>query len=163
MTTNEATETKKAKAAQSGAKAATSAPVSAPNALDAHTLADLAGAYLANLEAKGASLMTRASYQNDLKLALRELGEKTKISALTSRKIQTFFESDVVTKTKGGKAKAMPTILKTRRVLRLALMWAQEAGWVAEAPIPDKYCRRRGGTKKTQPKKERSKDTAAKA
>ncbi len=80
-------------------KEATSAPVSAPKAEEAHTLADLTAAYLAALEDKGTSLMTRASYQNDLKLALRELCEKTKVSALTARRVQNFFESDEVTKT----------------------------------------------------------------
>ncbi len=140
-------EAKKAETAPSGKKAATSAPVSAPKAEGGHTLADLAGAYLAALEARGTSIMTRASYENDLKLALRELGEKTKVSAVTARKVQNFFESDVVTKTKGGKAKAQPTVLKTRRVLRMALCWAQEQGWITEAPIPEAY-QRKMSTKK---------------
>ena len=42
-----------------------------------------------------------------------------------------------------GKAKAEPTVLKTRRVLRLALVWAQEQGWIAEAPIPEAYRQRK--------------------
>ncbi len=144
MTTKEA---KNPESAQSGKKDATSGPVSAPKAQDGHTLADLSGAYLAHLEAKGTSIMTRASYEADLNVALKALGEKTKVSTLTTRKVQNFFESDVVTKTRAGKAKAMPTILKTRRVLRLALVWATEQGWVAEAPIPEAYQRRKGRKK----------------
>jgi hypothetical protein len=143
MTTKEATETKKAKATKSGKKGATTAPVLAPETEVGHTLADLSAAYLAALEAKGTSIMTRASYQADLGVALKTLGETTKVSAITARKVQNFFESDVVVKTRTGKAKAMPTILKTRRVLRLALVWANEAGWIAEAPIPEAYQRQR--------------------
>ena len=146
-------------------KAATSAHVSAPKAEEAQSLADLSGAYLAALEDKGTSLMTRASYQNDLKLALKALGEKTRVAALTALKVENFFESDVVTKTKTGKAKAQPTVLKTRRVLRLALVWAQEQGWIREAPIPEAYQRRQGRKKKAEdePKKGSGKAKQAKA
>ena len=49
-------------------KSATTAPVSAPKSEANHTLADLAAAYLAALEAKGTSIMTRASYEADLKV-----------------------------------------------------------------------------------------------
>ena len=128
-------------------KDATSAPVSAPKGDAAHTLADLATAYLAALETKGTSIMTRASYEADLKVALKALGEKTTVTALTPRRVGNFFESDEVTKTKGGRAKATPTILKTRRVLRLALVWAQEQRWITEAPIPEAYQRRKGKKK----------------
>jgi site-specific recombinase XerD len=108
----------------------------------AHTLADLSQGYLAHLEQRGMSLMSRASYENDLKLALRELGEKTKLAALTQKKVQNYFESTAVCQTRAGRAKAAPTIAKARRVLRLSLCWAQEAGWIAEAPIPERYRRK---------------------
>jgi hypothetical protein len=39
--------------------------------------------------------------------------------------------------TRTGVAKAAPTFKKTRRVLRLALVWAQEAGLVEKAPLPE--------------------------
>ena len=142
------TETSKStKADPNAKKAATSAPVSAEKGEAAHTLADLASAYLAALEAKGTSIMTRASYAADLAVALKALGEKAKVSTLTARKVGNFFESDTVTKTRTGKAKAMPTILKTRRVLRLALVWAQEAGWITEVAVPEAYQRRKGKKK----------------
>ena len=151
-TTKTAKSSKTSKSTTTDSKAkkdGTTAPVSAPEAEGGHTLADLSAAYLAALEAKGTSIMTRASYQADLGVALKSLGEKTKVSTLTARKVQNFFESDEVTKTKAGKAKAQPTVLKTRRVLRLALVWAQEEGWIAESPIPEAYrgkrSKKRGG------------------
>lgn len=75
-----------------------------------HTLKDLALAYLGHLEKRGTSLMTRATYNSDLALAMGVLGEGTKLSALTPRKIQSFYECDQVTKTRAGKGKAQPTM-----------------------------------------------------
>ena len=45
-----------------------------------------------------------------------------------------FFESDAVTKTRKGRAKAKPTVDKTRRVLRLALEWAAARKLIEAAP-----------------------------
>ncbi len=118
-----------------------------PETPGAVTMAALAEGYIAHLEAKGTSIMTRASYENDLKLALRELGERTKLTALSKKRVENYFESNAVCQTRTGRAKAAPTIAKTRRVLRLALVWAQEQGLVAEAPIPEAY-QSRGGEKK---------------
>jgi hypothetical protein len=40
-------------------------------------------------------------------------------------------------RTKSGVEKAPPTFKKTRRVLRLALVWAQDAGLIETAPLPE--------------------------
>jgi hypothetical protein len=48
-----------------------------------------------------------------------------------------YFTSDRVMKTRTGVEKAPPTFKKTRRVLRLALVWAQDAGLVEKAPLPE--------------------------
>jgi hypothetical protein len=48
-----------------------------------------------------------------------------------------FFICDRVMKTKTGVAKARPTFEKTRRVLRQALVYAQEVGLVAKPPLPE--------------------------
>ncbi len=39
-------------------------------------------------------------------------------------------------KLKNGRPKAAPSYLKTQRVLRLALAWAETQGWLDRAPIP---------------------------
>ena len=41
-----------------------------------------------------------------------------------------------MTKTRAGKAKAKPGVDKTRRVLRLALVWTADSGLIKKAPIP---------------------------
>jgi hypothetical protein len=100
------------------------------------TLADVAAGYLAAIEKDDAGPGTISSYGMELKTALRELGENTLVADLTPERVQKYFESDAVMRKKNGEVKAQPTWAKTRRVLRLALCWAQDAGIVEVAPIP---------------------------
>jgi hypothetical protein len=101
------------------------------------TLEDLAGRYLAHLEEVGKSNGTLFSYKLELVLALDELGKDTKLADLTPARVLDYFVSDRVMRTKSGVEKAPPTFKKTRRVLRLALVWAQETGLVEKAPLPE--------------------------
>jgi len=138
---------KKAKAAdvQSGEAAAqvegaseapaesTDAPAKAEGAT---TLADLSAGYLKHLD-ESASPGTRMSYGLEMATALDELGAETALAALTPERVLEFFVSERVTRTKTGVEKAPPTIAKTRRVLRQALVWAQETGLIEKAPLPE--------------------------
>ncbi len=110
------------------------------------TMAALADRYIASLRDAGRGLGTQFSYQIDLAVAVRHLGAETDAAALTARKVENYFQSDAVTKTKSGRAKAQPGIDKTRRVLRLALVWAAEQGLLAEAPIPESAMPKRTAT-----------------
>jgi hypothetical protein len=101
------------------------------------TLEELAAKYLAHMEEIGKSNGTCFSYRLELITALDELGRDTKLADLTSTRVLTYFTSDRVMKTKTGVAKARPTFLKTQRVLRLALVWAQDAGLIEKAPLPE--------------------------
>ena len=101
------------------------------------TLADLAAAYLAHMESEGKSDGTIASYKMELKAAMAELGEETPLADLTPEKVEGFFKSKRVTKLRSGKNKSQLSIDKTRRVLRLALVWAENSGVIAKAPLPE--------------------------
>jgi len=101
------------------------------------TLGDLAQRYIKHLEGAGKSPGTCSSYTAELRLAIKEMGGDTKISGITPDQVAAFFESKVVTRLKSGRAKAKPSIDKTRRVLRLALVWAAEKKWIKSAPIPE--------------------------
>ena len=100
------------------------------------TLADLSAGYLTHLN-ETASPGTRMSYGLEMATALDELGAETLLSALTPERVLEFFVSERVTRTKTGVEKAPPTIAKTRRVLRQALVWAQETGLIEKAPLPE--------------------------
>ena len=101
------------------------------------TLKALADGYVRHLEEAGKSHGTIFSYQMELNLALGELGAETDAASLTEKQVAAYFASDAVTKTRKGRAKAKPTVDKTRRVLRLALGWAAAKGLIAAAPIPE--------------------------
>jgi hypothetical protein len=101
------------------------------------TLEDLAGKYLQHLEDAGKSNGTLFSYKLELVTALDEIGRETKLADLTPTRVLEYFNSDRVMKTRTGVQKARPTYLKTQRVLRLALQWAQDAGLVESAPVPE--------------------------
>ena len=101
------------------------------------TLEDLCARYIQHLDEAGKSQGTLFSYRLELTTALDELGKETPLSALTPARVLEYFTSDRVMKTRTGVAKARPTFLKTQRVLRLALVWAQETGLVEKAPLPE--------------------------
>jgi len=101
------------------------------------TLVDLCAAYATQMEEDGKSDGTIASYKMELKTAMAELGEETPLADLTPEKVEAFFKSKKVTKLRSGKNKSQLSIDKTRRVLRLALVWAEERGIVAKAPLPE--------------------------
>jgi hypothetical protein len=101
------------------------------------TLADLAAAYATQMENDGKSNGTIASYSMELKLAQDELGAETPLADLTADRVATFFNSKRVTKLRSGKQKSQLSIDKTRRVRRLALVWAAERGIISKAPIPE--------------------------
>ncbi len=119
--------------------AADAAPAETPRPAPAGslTMATLADRYIASLRDAGKGLGTQFSYQIDLAVAVRHFGAETDVATLTARKVENYFDSDAVTKTRTGKPKAKPGIDKTRRVLRLALVWAAEQGLIASAPIPE--------------------------
>jgi hypothetical protein len=101
------------------------------------TLADVSAAYLAHMEDAGKSNATIASYGMELRTAMTELGEETPVADLTVDRVQEYFTCKRVTKLRSGKAKSQLSIDKTRRVLRLALVWAAERGIISKAPIPE--------------------------
>jgi len=101
------------------------------------TLADLAAAYTVQMENDGKSAGTIASYGMELRVAQDELGEGTALADLTPERVGEFYACKRVTRLRSGKNKSQLSIDKTRRVLRLALVWAAERGIVAKAPIPE--------------------------
>jgi hypothetical protein len=114
------------------------APPKARRATNAPTMAQLAEGYLEHLAAVGKSRATVSSYGTDIDVAVAHFGAETSAGDLTPEAVAAYFASDVVTKTRKGRGKAEPTILKTRRVLRLALVWAASEGLIPEAPLPAK-------------------------
>ena len=105
---------------------------------DVPTLAHLSESYLAAIRLNGRTGGTAASYENDLKVALKHFGADTDIRALNPTSVGEFFDSPAVTTRRNGDPKNPVSVAKTRRILRLALVWAVESGWIDVAPLPPK-------------------------
>jgi hypothetical protein len=135
VTESIATETPASASEPAPKKKSKKAKVSAP--ITGITLEDLAARYLAHMEEIGKSNGTCFSYRLELITALDELGKDMKLADLSPTRVLEFFTCDRVMKTRTGVAKARPTFLKTQRVLRLALVWAQDAGIIEKAPLPE--------------------------
>jgi hypothetical protein len=101
-------------------------------------LGQLTERYIKWMEDMGKSIGTQFSYRMEMKMAESELGATTLVSSLTADDIDRFNNSARVTKLKSGKPKAQPSIDKSRRVLRLALAYAEQEGLIAKSPIPAK-------------------------
>lgn len=97
-------------------------------------LAAIATDWLAHLKATGTSASTLASYEADLGYATSHFGSMDHPGMWTESDIATFEASAKVTCTKSGKPKAKPTIMKTCRVLRLAVTWAFETKRIKSTP-----------------------------
>ena len=47
-----------------------------------------------------------------------------------------FFKSDALLKLPNGRERSAPTVEKTKRVLRMFLIWAKETGRIDKLPLP---------------------------
>ena len=101
------------------------------------TLGDLVAAYLVHLEHEGRGQGTIFSYGIELRCACAELGVDTPLADITGEVVQGYFDCDRVTKTRAGTPKSAAGVAKTRRVLRLALVYAADRKWIPSAPIPE--------------------------
>ena len=96
------------------------------------TLKEIAARWLDHMRGLDKTPATVASYEGDLAIATAFFGEGSEVP--TKEQIAAFEVSDGVMKTRKGRAKANPTILKTRRALRLAITWAHASGLITTNP-----------------------------
>ena len=109
------------------------------------TIQDLFSAYINALPGQGKSASTAKSYAGDLTLAEKHLGSDSALSTLTMKATEEYFASDAVNLKRNGTPKNKITTDKIKRVFRLAMVWAEDEGFLKLSPIPT--------TKKEEPKK----------
>jgi len=100
------------------------------------TLQESVEQYLTYLTEIGKRPGTVATYGKDFELAIKHFGGDKKLDTFTVEEIAAFFETDLVNKLKSGKDRAQPTIIKTRRAIRMMFVWAQNSGFIKTLPIP---------------------------
>ncbi|TAH37726.1 MAG: hypothetical protein EYC70_07095 [Planctomycetota bacterium] len=108
----------------------------APTVPPSATLQDISKGYLGSLEEAGGSESTLFGYRMELKRAMAVLGADTNLSDLSPEVVAAYFTSDRVTKSRAGKRLAPRSVAKTKRVFRLALVWAGAAALVPEEEQP---------------------------
>ncbi len=108
--------------------------------------------YLDYLKDMGKKPGTIASYGKDFDLAIEYFGEDRKLDSILLGHVGKFFKSDLVNKLKSGQNKAVPTIKKTKRAVRMMFTWAKDSGMIKTLPIPKNEIP--GNTGKAEPTEE---------
>lgn len=100
------------------------------------TLHQATQAYLAHLRSQGKKERTLYTYGKDFEQIEGFFGAERKLSAILTPHVGKFFKSDVLLKLRGGRERSQPTVEKTKRVLRMFLIWARETGRIDKLPLP---------------------------
>ena len=91
---------------------------------------DLARGYLKHLTRQGKKERTLYTYGKDLEQNEAFFGASRKLTGILAPHVGKFFRSDALLKLPSGKERSQPTVEKTKRVLRMFLIWAQETGQI---------------------------------
>ena len=100
------------------------------------TLHEAAKAYIEHLRTQGKMERTLYTYGKDFEQIETFFGAERKLTSILVPHVGKFFKSDALLKLPSGKKRAKPTVEKTKRVLRMFLIWAQETGRIDKLPLP---------------------------
>ncbi|HOO56475.1 MAG TPA: hypothetical protein PLN69_06615 [bacterium] len=92
--------------------------------------------FLEHLKEAGKNERTVAVYGRCLENAVTFFKADKQLGKLTPALVGQFFKSDAMTKKPNGKEKSEITITQGKRVFRMMLVWAAEAGHIADVPVP---------------------------
>ena len=100
------------------------------------TLHQATQAYLEHLRSQGKKERTLYTYGKDFEQIEGFFGSERKLSAILTPHVGKFFKSDFLLKLPSGRERSQPTVEKTKRVLRMFLIWARETGRIDKLPLP---------------------------
>jgi hypothetical protein len=100
------------------------------------TLHQATQAYLEHLRSQGKKERTLYTYGKDFEQIEGFFGSERKLSAILTPHVGKFFKSDALLKLPSGRERSQPTVEKTKRVLRMFLIWARETGRIDKLPLP---------------------------
>jgi len=92
------------------------------------TLHQATQAYLEHLRSQGKKERTLYTYGKDFEQIEGFFGSERKLSAILTPHVGKFFKSDALLKLPSGRERSQPTVEKTKRVLRMFLIWASSPG-----------------------------------
>ncbi|BBO89855.1 hypothetical protein [Desulfosarcina ovata] len=99
-------------------------------------LHEAAKAYIEHLRTQGKTERTLYTYGKDFEQIEAFFGAERKLTSILVPHVGKFFKSDALLKLQNGKERAKPTVDKTKRVLRMFLIWAKETGRIDKLPLP---------------------------
>ena len=120
------------------------------------TLHEAAQAYLAHLRSQGKKERTLYTYAKDFEQIEAFFGAERKLSTILTPHVGKFFKSDALLTLPNGKDRSRPTVEKTKRVLRMFLVWAKETGLIDTLPLPKDTPMGRSSTTRGQQDDERN-------
>jgi len=103
------------------------------------TLKEAAAAYVEHMRAQGQSSSTLGTIERTLRLLQDEMGEEKELAKILTVHVDKFFKSGTATMQPGrdgAKPRAAASILQIRRIVRMALVWWHEQGWIERLPLP---------------------------
>jgi len=100
------------------------------------TLHEAAKAYIEHLRTHGKTERTLYTYGKDFEQIEAFFGAERKLTSILTPHVGKFFKSDALLKLPSGKERAKPTVEKTKRVLRMFLIWAKDTGRIEKLPLP---------------------------
>ena len=100
------------------------------------TLKAEAQAYLKHLKGQGKSDRTLYTYGMDFRQMAAFFGEDRQLAKILPGHVGKFLKSDELLKMPSGKERAMPTVEKTKRVMRQFFIWCVDTGRLKKLPLP---------------------------
>lgn len=127
---------------------------------DRHTARGRAG-YLEHLKGEGKKERTLYTYGKDFEQIEAFFGADRKLTSILAPHVGKFYRSDTLLKLPSGKERSQPTVEKTKRVLRMFLVWAHESGRIDKLPLPKgtamgRSAKREGGRQHDARRKQRA-------
>ncbi len=100
------------------------------------TLHEAAKAYIEHLRTQGKTERTLYTYGKDFEQIEAFFGAERKLTSILTPHVGKFFKSDALLKLPSGKERAKPTVDKTKRVLRMFLIWPKIPAALKNCPCP---------------------------
>ena len=114
------------------------------------TLKTAVDAYLKYLGKNGTKATTLSVYERALDLAIAHFGEEKKLTGIMVPHVVKFMDSPAVNFHPGGRPKAKPTIIQTKRVFRQCMQFAKDQGFVNILLVPKSELQHARSKKTTQ-------------
>ena len=99
------------------------------------TLKEAIAQYIQHLTETGQKPSTVGTARRTLDLLIADMGEGKEVGKILTLHVAGFFKSEAATTLK-GKPRAEASVLQIRRVVRAALVWWHEQGWLDALPLP---------------------------